>query len=351
MLNWLLFMELIPVWLLMSYITAAKDYKAILLTFLAGVLLALLGGPALHASGVDALTALMSGLTLGYGVMLVGMLRVLLRYFPRGQGSLLGFVAWFSHTPDLLLTGFLSMTGAFVHIVLMWFGPLGGTVTGLFRQAPLFDSAAFYAYLVTLPTNINFIISVEVNFYSAYREYFSAITDGGTMSQIRLARTRMSRSLWQEITNLIVVQIFAMVVYMLLARYFLPAVGFTSDMMHMFRLMCIGYSLYCIGTSLMLLLLYFNDRYGAMGTAAVFFLGNLAGTLASMRLGLLYYSSGVIVGGLLMYLVAFPRLALYVRRIDYKVFCSQPVFNEMTNDRWKKLAGWLEARAARRANR
>ena len=34
----------------------------------------LLGGPALHALRVDALTALMSGLTLGYGVMLVGML-------------------------------------------------------------------------------------------------------------------------------------------------------------------------------------------------------------------------------------------------------------------------------------
>ena len=85
-LNWLLFMELIPVWLLMSYITAAKDYKAILLTFLAGVLLALAGGPLLHLLGVDAMTALMAGLTLGYGVMLVGMLRVLLRYFPRGQG-------------------------------------------------------------------------------------------------------------------------------------------------------------------------------------------------------------------------------------------------------------------------
>ena len=347
-LNWLLFMELIPVWLLMSYITAAKDYRAILLTFLAGVLLALAGGPLLRLLGVDTLTALMAGLTVGYGVMMVGMLHVLLRYFPRGQGSLLGFIAWFSHTPDLLLTGFLSMTGAFVHIILMWFSPLGSVVTGYYRQASLFDSAAFYAYLVTLPTNINFIISVEVNFYSAYREYFSAIINGGTMPQIQLARARMSRSLWQEITNLIVVQIFAMVVYMLLARYFLTAIGFTTDMMHMFRMMCIGYSLYCIGTSLMMLQLYYNDRYGAMATAAAFFAGNLIGTLVSLRLGMLYYGVGVITGGLLMYLVTFPRLARYVRRIDYNVYCSQPVFNEVTHDRWKELAGRLEARAARR---
>lgn len=345
-LNWLLFMELIPVWLLMSYITAARDYRAILTAFLAGVMVALAGGPLLHLLGLDTLTALMAGLTIGYGIMLTGMTGILLHYFPMGRGSLLGFVAAFSQTSDLLLTGTLGMTGAFVHIVLMWFGPLGQSVTGVFRQASLFDGAAFYAYLVTLPTNINFIISVEVNFYQAYRTYFAAITEGGTMPEIRLARTRMERSLWQEITNLIVVQIFAMVIYMLLMRYFLVCVGFTTDMLHMFRLMCIGYSLYCIGNSLLLLQLYFNDRIGAMATAAGFFIGNLAGTLISFRLGSLFYGSGVIIGGLVMYVCAFPRLGRYVRRIDYNVYCSQPVFNEITHSRWKKLAAWLEKRAA-----
>ena len=347
-LNWTLFTELIPIWLLMSYITAAKDYKAILLAFLAGVAAALAGGPLLHLAGVDTLTALMTGLTAGYGLMLVGMLRVLLHYFPHDGGSPWGFVAWFSQTPDLLLTGFLNMSGAFIHIIIMWFSPLGEAVTGVFRQAALFDSASFYAYLVTLPTNINFIISVEVNFYTAYRNYFTAITDGGTMPEIQLARTRMERSMWQEVSNLIVIQIFAMVIYMLLMRYFLPMLGFTSDMMHMFRLMCVGYSLYCIGTCLLLLQLYFNDRYGAMATAAVFFLGNLLGTILSIRLGPLFYGGGLIFGGLLMYVAVFPRLAYYVRRIDYNVYCSQPVFNEITHDRWKDLANFLERRANHR---
>ena len=349
-LNWLLFTELIPVWLLMSYITAAKDYRAILVRFLAGVLTAILGGPLFRLLGVDPMTSLMLALTVGYGVMLAGMLRVLLRYFPSGRCSLLGYVAWFSQTPDLLLTGFLSMAGAFVHIILMWFSPLGAPVTGIFRQASLFDSAAFYAYLVTVPTNINFIVSVEVNFYTAYRRYFTAITDGGTMPDIRLARKQMERSMWQEINSLIVVQIFAMVLYMLFMRYFLSAIGFTADMLHMFRLMCIGYSLYCIGISLMMLQLYFNDRKGAMASAAAFFVFNAVGTLVSLRFGTLFYGAGVIVGGLAMYLVSFPRLNRYVKRIDYNVYCTQPVFNEITHDFWKELAARLEARAARRRN-
>jgi len=349
-LNWLLFTELIPVWLLMSYITAAKDYRAILIRFLAGVLTAILGGPILRLLGVDPMTSLMLALAVGYGVMLTGMLRVLLRYFPSGRCSLLGYVAWFSQTPDLLLTGFLSMAGAFVHIVLMWFSPLGAPVTGIFRQAPLFDSAAFYAYLVTVPTNINFIVSVEVNFYAAYRRYFTAITDGGTMPEIRLARKQMERSMWQEVNNLIIVQIFAMVLYMLFMRYFLSVIGFTADMLHMFRLMCIGYSLYCIGISLMMLQLYFNDRKGAMISASAFFVFNAAGTLLSLRFGTLFYGAGVIAGGLAMYLASFPRLNRYVKRIDYNVYCSQPVFNEITHDFWKELAARLEARAARRRN-
>ena len=273
---------------------------------------------------------------------------LLLKYYPAGRSSLLGFIAWLSETPDLLATGFLSMAGAFIHIILMWFSPLGESVTGVYRQASLFDSAAFFAYLVTMPTNINFIISVEVNFYTAYRRYFTAITDGGTMPEIQIARQQMERSMWQEIGNLIVVQIFAMVLYMLFMRYFLVLIGFTADMLHMFRIMCIGYSLYCIGISLMMLQLYFNDRRGAMWTALAFFTFNGLGTLLSIRLGTLFYGAGVIVGGLAMYAVAFPRLSGYVRKIDYNVYCSQPVFNEITHDRWKTLAARLENRAARR---
>ncbi|MCR4621246.1 MAG: exopolysaccharide Pel transporter PelG [Clostridiales bacterium] len=224
---------------------------------------------------------------------------------------------------------------------------MGSGVTGLYRQASLFDSAAFYAFLVTLPTNINFIVSVEVNFYTTYRGYFSAITDGGTMPEIELARTRMERSLWQEISSLVVVQLFSMVVYILLMRYWLVTIGFTSEMLHMFQLMCIGYSLYCLGSSLMMLQLYFNDRLGAMATAAVFFLTNLAGTLLSLRLGPLYYGGGLVLGGAAMYTAALPRMKSYVRRIDYHVYCSQPVFNERTHDRWKIIADKLEERAGR----
>ena len=66
----------------------------------------------------------------------------------------------------------------------------------------------------------------------------------------------------------------------------------------------------------------------------------------SIRLGTLFYGMGIVVGGLAMYAVAFPRLYRYVRRIDYNIYCSQPVFNEISNDRWKAIAQRLETLAA-----
>ncbi len=344
-LNWLLFMLLIPVWLQMSYITAAKDYKRILYVFGFGVAAALLLGWGLIAAGVAVLTSLTAALAAGYGVMLVGFTRVLLRYFPVGRGSPFAFLAWLNRTPALFAIGFFNMAGAFVHMILMWFSPLGEPVAGLFRQAASHDAASFYAYLVTIPTSINFIVSVEVNFYQKYRDYFSAIASGGTLSQIQLAREGMTTVLHQEIFKLSSVQMFCMVAYVVLMRYFLELIGFTTEMIAMFQIMAIGYSGYAVGNSLMLLQLYFNDRKGALFTAVAFFTVNLAATAILMNVSSLYYGVGFALAGGAAYVSALPRLLKYVRDIDYHVFCEQPVLNRREKGFWISLTEWLDRRA------
>ena len=344
-LGWTLFMVLVPTWLQMSYITAAKDYRSILAVFALGVVLALGLGVGLLMLGIGPITALLSALVAGYGVMLSGFMKVLLHYFPVGSGSAFSFISWLSRTPDLLLTGFLSMAGAFVHIVVMWFSPLGMSVTGVFRQASTFDAAAFYAFLVTIPTNINFIVSVEVNFYSKYRKYFDDIVSGGSIGQIQISRDAMITVLKQEIIKLSEVQVFFMAAYVIIMRYFLPSIGFTSDMIAMVQVMAIGYSAFCLGNCVMLLQLYFNDRMGALMTCAVFFTVNTLVSLWTLRAPPLYYGVGIAVAGLVMYVIALLRLMLFIRHVDYQVFCSQPVINSPNLGFWMRLAGRLDARA------
>lgn len=338
-LNWALFMVLIVVWLQMAYITAAKDYRRILRVFFLGVVTALAIGWLLLSLNISVLTALMAALVVGYGVMMAGFTRVLLLYFPTGEGSLFAFLSWMKKTPDLVLIGVLSMSGAFVHLIVMWFGPYGETVAGLFRHAPAHDAAAFFAFLVTIPANINFVVSVEVNFYQKYRRYFSAVTDGGTLSELTLAREDMVAVLQQEIFKLAQVQVFFMVAYSVLMRYFLETIGFTREMIGMFQIMCVGYSAYAVGNSLMLLQLYFNDRKGALITSLVFFAANLGITVYTMRGSPLYYGIGLTIAGAAMYVTGLVRLMTYVKRIDYHVFCGQPVLIRQKPDRRAKAPG------------
>jgi len=342
-LNWVLFMELIPVWLQMAYITAVKDYRRILRVFAAGVLAALVLGAALILSGQKTETPLLAVLVVGYGVMLTGFMRVLLRYFPSGSGSAFAFIEWFSRTPQLALVGFFGMAGVFVHLIVMWFGPLGESVTGLFRHAPTYDPAAFYAYLVTLPASVNFVVSVEVNFYREYRRYFDAVNGGGTLSEISEARGSMFAMMRQEFFRLARFQVYFMVPYAVLMPYFLSTIGFTADMILLFQIMCVGYSAYAIGNSAMLLQLYFNDLNGALMTSAAFFAVNWAVSAWTLHGPPLYYGIGLVAGGVAMYLTSLPRLFGYVRNIDFHVFCEQPVLATEKAGRWLQVAAWLEA--------
>lgn len=348
-LDGILFLELIPIWLQMAYITAAKDYRRILEVFAAGVISALALGAALIFSGLNAQTTLLIALAVGYGVMLTGFTGVLLRYFPSGFGSPFAFIEWFDHTPNLMAIGLFGMAGAFAHLILMWFSPLGESVSGPFRQAATHDAAAFFAFLVTLPANISFVVSVEVNFYQKYRQYFNAIIGGGTLSEISSARESMNTVLKQEVFKLAQVQVFFMVAYIIVMRYFLKAIGFTTDMIAMFQIMSIGYSAFAIGNSMMLLLLYFNDQFGALISTLVFFAVNTAVTAWAMNGPPLYYDIGLVAGGILMYLTALPRLFRYVKRIDYHVFCGQPVLAPKGTGKWTRAASWLDARAAGQA--
>ena len=345
LLNWVFFMELIPFWLEMSYITAAKEYKRILLIFLLGVGLTLGLGWGLCAAGLRAITALLLALVVGYGVMLTGFMGVLLRYFPAGSGSVMAYLSALDETADLLLTGFALMLGAFIHMMLMWFSPLGTSVTGPFRQAASFDAAAFYAFLVTVPANINFIVSVEVNFYEKYRDYFSAITGGGTLREMNRARDSMTLVLRQELFKLLYVQLFFMTLHVVLMRFWLERIGFTTEMIAMFQVMSIGYSGYAIGNCVLLLQLYFNDRKGAMGTALIFCMTNLIVTLLTMNGKPLYYGVGLVAAGIAMFGFGLPRLLYYVKDIDYHVFCAQPVLAETRSGFWTRLTMRLDAGA------
>ena len=193
-----LFGELIVTWNAMSYLTAIKDYRGIMLSFLAAIAVTFLSGALLLFLGISHVEALMAAVCIGYGIMLLWDVVLLYEYFPQSDISAFLFLRWADEFLPLAFTGLCINIGLFAHLVIMWAGPLGKQVKGLFYGAPSHDVPALIAFLTILITTVNFVVSVEVNFYPKYRNYYSLFNDGGTIKDIMQAGTEMLDVLDQD---------------------------------------------------------------------------------------------------------------------------------------------------------
>ena len=79
-----LFGELTVTWNAMSYITAIKDYRGIMLSFTAAIVITFISGWVLLMLGIPHVEALLIAVAVGYGVMLLWDVILLYQYFPQG---------------------------------------------------------------------------------------------------------------------------------------------------------------------------------------------------------------------------------------------------------------------------
>jgi polysaccharide biosynthesis protein PelG len=328
-LSFMLFTEAVVVWLQMSYVNAAKDYRGTVFGFALGVATALLSGYVLiwwlH---LEVVFSLLLAVCLAYGVMIVSFTRVLHDYFPIGKGSSLRFLEWVDKYPSLILVGFCTIAGLFTHIMIMWTSPWGYQVIGLFYMAPAYDIPALLAMFTTLVTTVNFVTSVEVSFYEKYRLYFSLLNEGGSLSDIDKAKEEMAVVLKQELFYMAQIQMAVEIIAIAVAGIVLPRLntGFTPAMVGLFRVLCVGYGMYAIGNAMLLFLLYLSNYRDAMISSIIFFLVGTLGTLATLSLPENYYGFGFVAAGLCLFITTWIQLATSMNRLDYDIFCKQPIF-------------------------
>ena len=117
--------------------------------------------------------------------------------------------------------------------------------------------------------------------------------------------------------------VFIIVVSPLLSRI---GMGFNNTMLGTFRILCVGYGLYAIANSIMLIQLYFSDNEGAFWSSTGFFISASIGTLLLINSDFRFYGFGFVLGGAVMYCISWIRLASYIKKIQYHILCAQPVF-------------------------
>lgn len=338
------FNELILVWNAMSYLTAIKDYRCIFLSFLTAVAVTMIVGGILLWCGVAVIEALLLAVTIGYGVMVLWDVILLHRYFPNTHGKAFVFLKWLDAFLPLALSGFFMNIGMFSHLVIFWFSDIGVHVHGLFYGAPWHDLPALLAFMTALMTTVNFVVSVEVNFYPKYRNHYSLYNDKGTVADIKQSEIEMLATLKTEIFYTSLKQLLFTAACIALGGYlldFLP-LGFNEVMRGYFRTLCVAYGLYAIGNMLMLISLYFTDYQGALISTSVFAASTIGLTVLSILLPYEYYGFGFLVACFLFVLVAAFRLDYYTRKLPYYILSVQPLVAEDRSGAFSRLGTFLD---------
>lgn len=338
------FGELVFVWTEMNYLTAIKDYKGIMITFFCALVAAWTAGYGLIHIGMDIITALMLAVIIGYGLMMCIYYYLIALYFPKKQSGAFYFLKWADRYPQLAPLGAFISLGLFGHLVIMWTGNAGQQIQGLFYGAPTYDIPALLAFLSILVTTINFVTSVEVNFYPQYRNYFSLFNDGGSLMDIEQAEKEMKATLSQELTYTFTKQLFATVVFIVAGTFLLPlfSLGMTEDMLGIYRVLCIGYAFYAVGNCAMLLQLYFSDNTGALISVSSFMVVSCIGTFALRNSGVKFYGLGFLMGSMIFAFVSLGLLAAYLSKIRYHVLCKQPIIKVERATSITRLSDWSE---------
>lgn len=346
-LNFLQFEIMLVLWVQMSYLSAIKKYMKVLTDFLLAALAAIGLSVLFLVLGMEPLTAVFLGSTLGYFVLMVLYVQELIGFYPAGPMSLVILFPYLDKYKILIGVGFFTALGLFGHNFVFWFSEYRIEVIDHMVYCMKYDVACFYASLTIIPFLVIFVVALEVNFYKAYRKYFDTILYGGTLSDIRTENKTMSRTLFRELAHVFELQFFVEVLCVTFLGNFLQSAGFDREMLIIFRYLCVGYCFYVLVKSLIILFLYFDERRGALLLALMFAVLSILLAAATLPFGIEAYGLGFLGAGVVTSVTGLALLYRYLGRLEYQVFCRQPLFYEEPQGIFKQIADYVERKDLR----
>ena len=326
LISYLLYMELIIVFIMVEYLSTIKDYMRIVKSFIFGVITAVaLSYVFLKFTALNSVFGLLLAMNIGFLIIITILMAYLRSFYGKPAKRYFDFLTYFEKYPSLFFVSFFYTLGLYSHNFLFWTSRLGVKIGGTYIYAPTYDVPTFYAFLSVMPSMVFFVVSIETSFYEKYRTYYSLITGKGNFSDIESARKDMTRVLWSEIRNLMEFQLFFTLVFIAAGFYVLPRLGLSQLSMDIFNLIALGAYLNIMVMIIILILLYFEDRSGALFVSVTFLLSNAGFTYLTLLYSESAYGMGFFTSSIFSLIVALVELLVYLKNLNYHTFCSQPV--------------------------
>lgn len=313
------------IWISAVYLTALRDYGAVVRCFAIGYASSFAFAWAL--TKVAGLAGTMAGFLAGQVVLLLAIFGVIYRAFGTIAAPSFAFLAYFKRHRDLALCGLVYNLGIWIDKPLHWWlSPHGYQVAGALHASPLYDQAVFLSFLSVAPGMAVFLLTLETTFAGRYSEFFRLVVERGTWNQITRTKTEMVEALRDGLARLLKFQGAVTLALILGAERLLKALGLGAVQTLVFQITLLGVCLLVLFLALLTVLFYLDRLREALICCAAFALVNFAVTLAGLMADERWYGIGFTAAAGVAIVLAGLYANRALLRLEYRTFTSQPVY-------------------------
>ena len=317
-----LYVAISLIWMAMVYLTAAKDYNALVLGFFVGYLTSFVLGKGLGATmGIE---GLLSGFLAGQVLLLFWLVWRIFEEFPNEKPFNLDFLGTFRRYPQLAWAGLFYSTAIWIDKFFFWFGYSGIRVHSLFYKHFPYDSAMFFAYLTIVPSLALFLVRVETEFYTKYKAYFGGIVNKEPLHAIEERKRSLIDTLRRSLGSVIIYQGAFTIAVIVLIPYLLDVLEVSRVHVPLFRIAAIAAVFHVLLLVLMVILLYFDFRKPVMWLSFTFMTTNGLFSWITTYYPQ-WYGWGYMVAAFVSLIVGLMLLSVLLRDLEYLTFARQPI--------------------------
>lgn len=323
------FLLLIMIWTESVYLTAIKRFRRLIFGYAFGTILTIgLAYLALLLEITDPVVGALYAMDMGMAIVVIIFLLHITAFFGRPREALnFSFLPYFEKHWRLFFISFCYTLGIFLPNIIAWQSPLGVVVGDTYRYSPVYDVLTFYAFLSILPLMTMFVVSVETTFYERYARYFSHITNKGNFREIDDAKKDLIQVLWFELRHVIEFQFVFTLVFLALGNYILSFSGVNSSEVNMYNVILFAAFFTGVLQIIYIIIIYFDAQKDVLVISTIFLgLNAVLGIFGWLCVGVTSFGFTFFISAGITLLFAVKRLAHFMERINYFVFCSQPMF-------------------------
>lgn len=306
------------IWIAVIFLSSVKQYRQILLVFLAGYGCTVAFALMLNRHGIS---GLLGGFVGGHVVLLAGLSGLIYRnYRSEHFISFEVFDRRFAY-PTLAAVGLLFNLGVWLDKFMFWYAPgTGSQVIGPLHASVIYDIPVFIAYVCVMPGMATFLVRIEADFVEYYDAFYDAVRGGATLRHINEMRDMMVGSVRSGLYEIFKVQAVVLLLVVAFGRWVLEALHISSLYLPLLLVDVIAASLQVLLLGLLNVFFYLDARRTVLKLCMAFVVLN--GVLTGITLWMTpdAYGYGFALALLILVVAAVQILDRKFSKLEYETY-------------------------------